>query len=72
MSLEITEVYFIQDEKGKVWKDSARSMHNQCRNDFVNNWFTRVPLDPNTCWNVWGCFEKQGWKIQSLEINKTE
>lgn len=65
---QITSIFVIQDEKGEIWRDSARTSHDLCRDAFVKEWLSRINqhLDSHTCWNVWNCFQRAGWKITEI------
>jgi hypothetical protein len=66
----ITEIWVIQDENGEIWRDSARATHDQCRDAFIKEWLSRIDkyIDSHTCWNVWNCFQKAGWKISQIAV----
>lgn len=69
--LKEISVYIVFDDKGKIWKESARLTHDQCRDNFVKEWMFRIKdhIDSHTCWQVWGCFERAGFKIEEIKFN---
>ena len=64
----MNQLYFIVNPDGKIERESGRLNENQCKNDFVQSWLSTIPLDPHTCWNVWGCFKRAGYKCEFVEI----
>lgn len=67
----IKSIFFIIGPDGKIWHDSARINHDDCRNSFVRDWLSPIAshLDNHTCWQVFGAFQRAGYRIEELEIN---
>lgn len=68
---KIKSVFFIVEPDGKIWRDSARLDHDECRNAFVRDWIQPIAthIDNHTCWQVFNCFQRAGYRIEEIEIN---
>lgn len=65
----IKSIYVVVSPDGKVWSDSARISHDECRNQFVKEWMAPIKqhIDSHTCWQVWQCFERAKYKIEEIK-----
>jgi hypothetical protein len=69
--MKIKSIFFVVAPDGKIWRESSRVDHDDCRNSFVKDWMTPIEkyMDNHTCWQVWQCFQRAGYKIEEVELN---
>jgi hypothetical protein len=67
------KVFFVRDETGAIWKETVSTELWQTKVNFANMWLSRIPnLDRHEASQLWYLFEKRGWTIEELEINKAQ
>jgi len=71
--LDIKKLYVIQDDKKKLWRDTASIDESTCIRRFVKEWLSVChSLDIYDAKQVWRIFTKNGWEILELNIEATE
>lgn len=72
--MKVKSVFFVVEPNGRIWRDSTRIDHDECRNAFVRDWLSTISkeVDNHTCWQVWQCFSRAGYKIEELELDNIQ
>ena len=63
-------LYIVQDDKGKIWKSSARLSYDECILAFIGDWLELVRKSLTTyragvCWDM---FEECGWRVIEIPV----
>lgn len=69
-----TSFHVIQNPDGEIWRDIFRVGRDEAINDFVKQWLFEVKdqISHHECWNVWNAFQRKGWKVKELFLEKEE